>query len=55
MRDGAASKPEPPSFEEIAALARRILAGEELHYGAQIQLLIVSEGFLRLYEQRGMR
>lgn len=51
MRDGTAPKPEPPSFDELAAFARSVIAGHEPHTGAQIQLLALCEGYLRLHEK----
>lgn len=41
----------PPTFDELAAFARSVIASHEPHSGAQIQLLTLAEGYLRLYER----
>ena len=51
MRDGSSLPPNQPSFDELAAFARSVIAGHEPHSGAQIQLLTLAEGYLRLYEK----
>lgn len=52
MRDGSSLPPDPVPFEDGVALARRILAGKELHTGAQIQVLTLAKLAIALWEDR---
>lgn len=41
----------PLTFEQLAQLARRFIDGPEMHTSAQSQILVISEGYLRLHEE----